>query len=212
MNNNIEEVYEHSIIPSIINKNGWILDLGCVNFKFYNHMLQYTNNVVCVDANPNIEDVPEGCEFINSAVVPNNDIKEIQFFMYEDKNGNSLYLNPSDYCPVREVIKVPCVTINDIMIKYGIKQFELIKFDIEGGEYDILQSLDWKISKQYSIEFHDFRNFNKDPQFYEKFNNSLLPYCDIVKHEKTHHPGFPYGRGYNYWDSLFILKKEFWIN
>ena len=77
MNNNIEEVYEHSIIPSIINKNGWILDLGCVNFKFYNHMLQYTNNVVCVDANPNIEDVPEGCEFINSAVVPNNDIKEI---------------------------------------------------------------------------------------------------------------------------------------
>ena len=46
------------------------------------------------------------------------------------------------------------------MTKYDIEQFELIKFDIEGSEYSILENLDWTISKQYSIEFHDFRFMN----------------------------------------------------
>jgi len=204
---NIQEICEHSIIPSLINQDGWVLDLGCVNFKFYNEVKNYTNNIICVDANPNIKDIPEGCNFINSAIISNSDIKEITFFLYEDINSNSIYLNTMDHCPVKEEIKVPCLTINEIMDIYGIKQFDLIKFDVEGAEYDILSNLDWTISKQYSIEFHDFRNFNKDVNFYDKFIGNIINYCDIIKHEKTHHLG---GYGYNYWDSLFTLKKEFY--
>jgi hypothetical protein len=46
--------------------------------------------------------------------------------------------------------------------------------------------------------------------YYLKLKEKLLNYCNISTHEMTDHPGFPEGMGRNYWDSLFVLKKEYW--
>jgi hypothetical protein len=139
---------------------------------------------------------------------------EIEFFIYNDINGYSL-LNPDkDWCSLLEKNVVKSTNLKKIMDKYNVQQFELIKFDIEGAEYEILMNIDWTISKQYSIEFHDFRNMNpyspNNLRFYDELFSKMRKYCDIVKHELTDHPGFPHGLGRNYWDSLFVLKKEFW--
>ena len=93
------------------------------------------------------------------------------------------------------------------MLKYNIKKFELIKFDIEGSEYSILENLDWGISKQFSVEFHDFRSMNpyypNNEIYYDKLLNKIKDDFNIITHTITHHPG---GAGYNYWDSLFVEK------
>ena len=34
---------EHTIEESIIDENGWVLDLGCVNFSFTNDIKKYCN-------------------------------------------------------------------------------------------------------------------------------------------------------------------------
>lgn len=203
-------ISEHTIEESIIDKNGWVLDLGCINFTFANEVKKYCDNILCIDPNPNIKEIPNGIIYERKAVTHLNNLKTQNFYIYNDINGYSL-LNPKrDWCTLEKIITVDVTTIKDIMEKYKIKKFELIKFDIEGAEYQILEYLDWTISKQYSIEFHDFRFMNpfypNNQIYYDRLLEKITQYCKVVKHEKTDHPGFPMGLGSNYWDSLFIEK------
>lgn len=207
-------ISEHTIEEGIIDKNGWVLDLGCINFTFANEIKKYCDNVICVDPNPNIKEVPEGILYERKAVTHLENVSDQSFYIYNDINGYSL-LNPSrDWCTLQSVVTVDVTTLKDLMIKYNIKQFELIKFDIEGAEYKILENMDWTISKQYSIEFHDFRFMNpyypNNQLYYDNLIREVEKYCEIKQHDNTDHPGFPTGHGLNYWDSLFILKEEFY--
>ena len=202
------EIYEHTIEETLINKNGYILDIGCLGFQFTKEMKKYCNNIIGIDPNPNIKNIPNDIIFYNKALV-NNNSDYINYHTYNDKSGNSLLKPDKDWCKYINTIKVKC-----IMKEHNIDQFELIKIDIEGGEYEFLNKIDWTISKQYTIEFHDFRNMNpyypNNESYYDKLFSKMEKYCDIIKHKKTSHPGFPKGKGDNYWDSLFFLKKEFY--
>lgn len=206
-------ISEHTFEETLISKDGWILDLGCINFSFAREAKKYCDNILCVDPNPNIknEDVPEGIIYERTAVTHLPDVTENTFYIYNDKNGYSL-LNPKmDWCQLISTITVPVCTIKSLMNKYNIQQFELIKFDIEGAEYAILDNIDWNISKQFSIEFHDFRFMNpyypNNQIYYDRLLQKLQVVCDVVSHKLTDHPGFPEGYGRNYWDSLFIRKN-----
>ena len=177
-------------------------------------MKKYCNNIISLDPNLIIETIP--CDVLYEKVALINDDKEIvEFFIYNDKHGNSIMNPHNDFCRKEETIIVESTKLKKLMKKYDIKQFELIKFDIEGAEYDILKNIDWTVSKQYSIEFHDFRNMNptspNNEIFYSDLFENMLKFCDVIQHKKTEHPGFPKGLGDNYWDSLFILKKEYWL-
>jgi len=196
---------EHTIEESIIDKNGWILDLGCVNFQFSLELKKYCNNVICVDPNPTIINIPSEVIFERAALVY-DDRSEVDYFIYNDIQGYSL-LNPDkDYCSLKEIHKIKSINIDYIMKKYNIRKFELIKFDIEGSEYDILNNINWNISKQFSVEFHDFRNMNPyypdNEQYYSNLFKKIKDRFNIVKHNKTD----DHGMGLNYWDSLFVEK------
>lgn len=207
-------ISEHSFEEKIINPMGYVLDLGCINFMFSCELKKYCDNIISLDPNLQIEKAPCDVFFEKVALIHDNK-DEIDFHIYNDKHGNSI-LNPrNDVCSKEGMIRVKTTTLENIMKKYQIQQFELIKFDIEGAEYDILKNIDWRISKQYSIEFHDFRGMNPEEpnneKYYEELFQNMLVYCDVIQHNKTNHPGFPSGIGENYWDSLFILKKEYWL-
>ena len=122
---------EHTIEETLIDPNGWVLDLGCVNFKFSNEIKKYCKNIICVDPNPTISGIPDGIIFEKSAMITGNE-SEIEFFIYNDVQGYSL-LNPrQDWCQLIEKTKVSSINIIKLMEKYGISKFELIKIDIEG--------------------------------------------------------------------------------
>jgi len=204
-------IQEHTIEESIINKEGWVLDLGCINFSFSKDIKQYCNNIICVDPNPSIDTniVPDGVFYESVAITHDEKISEQTFYIYNDVQGYSLLNPPRDWCVLQKTITVPVTTIKKIMEKYGIKKFELIKFDIEGAEYEILKNLDWSVSKQYSIEFHDFRSMNPYYPDNEKYYRELfdsIKNVKHIKHEITDHAGFPSGMGRNYWDSLIVME------
>jgi FkbM family methyltransferase len=204
-------ISEHTIEESIIDPKGWILDLGCVNFTFAMEAKRYCENVICVDPNPEITEVPEGIIYERFAVTHEEGIFEKNFYIYNDVQGYSL-LNPDkDWCQLIRIDRVPVTTIKEIMKRHGIEKFELIKFDIEGAEYEILKNMDWSISKQFSIEFHDFRFMNPFYPDNQKYYDGLLEMIsdkfEIAQHQITDHPGFPQGMGANYWDSLFVQKE-----
>jgi FkbM family methyltransferase len=206
-------ISEHTLEETIIEKDGWVLDLGCINFSFAKAIQKYCDNVLCVDPNPNINpnEIPEGLIYERVAVTHMENVSENTFYIYNDRNGYSL-LNPKmDWCQLETTITVPVCTIKSLMEKYNIEQFELIKFDIEGAEYAILDNIDWNISKQFSIEFHDFRFMNpcypNNELYYDRILPKIKEVCEVVTHEPTDHPGFPPGYGKNYWDSLFVRKN-----
>jgi FkbM family methyltransferase len=205
-------ISEHSIEETLIDKKGWVLDLGCIDFSFAKEIKKYCDNVICVDPNPNIKEIPSGLIYENLAITHLDNVNEQSFYIYNDIQGYSL-LNPSkDWCVLQKIITVKVTTIKKIMEKYGIKKFELIKFDIEGSEYEILRNIDWSISKQYSVEFHDFRFMNPyypdNDKYYTELFKKFEDKMTIIKHELTDHPGFGGTAGRNYWDSLFIEKNN----
>lgn len=207
---------EHTVEENLIDKNGWILDLGCVNFSFALEAKKYCNNILCVDPNPSIKEIPQGIFFENMAITHLENETELEFYLYNDIQGHSL-LNPEkDWCHLEDKIIVNTTTIKNLMKKYNIEKFEVIKFDIEGSEYKILETIDWTISKQFSIEFHDFRFMNpyypNNELYYDSILQNVSKHCVVIKHEATDHPGFPDGMGRNYWDSLFIDKNLVYEN
>lgn len=205
-------IAEHTINENIIKKSGWALDLGCIGFDFSLKIKEYVDNVIGVDANPSIQGV-DGIIFENKALVT-DEREEVYYNIFNDKQGNSLFLPLNDTCVFQTRTKVKTTTMKSLMEKYGIEQFEVIKIDIEGGEYDFLNNLDFTISKQYSVEFHEFRNMNPyypdNEIYFRQLFEKLKEYCDIIQHNLTDHPGFMLGKGRNYWDSLFTLKEKYW--
>jgi len=205
-------IAEHTINEKILKKSGWALDLGCIGFDFSLGVKEYVDNVIGVDANPSITGI-DGIIFENKALVT-DEKEEVYYNIFNDKQGNSLFLPLNDTCVFKTRTKVKTITMKSLMEKYGIEQFEIIKIDIEGGEYDLLNNLDFTISKQYSVEFHEFRNMNPyypdNEIYFRELFKRLTDYCDIVQHNLTDHPGFMIGRGRNYWDSLFTLKEKYW--
>jgi len=208
------QICEHTIDENIINKSGWALDLGCIGFDFSLGIKKYVDNVIGVDPNPSIKPIPE-IIFENKAIIPLNK-EEVFYNEFNDKHGNSLLTSLNDTCILQTRIKVKATTIPNLMEKYVIKQFEVIKLDIEGGEYELLENIDFTISKQFTVEFHEFRNMNpcapNNEEYFDELFYKLKQYCDVIQHNKTHHPGFSYGKGFNYWDSLFVLKEKYWNN
>lgn len=60
------------------------------------------------------------------------------------------------------------ITLGDIIVKYKLDSIDFLKMDIEGGEYDVIESMDDMISKkihQISIETH---NIEKNPHLIRK--------------------------------------------
>src|SRR6185295_10787891 len=49
-----------------------------------------------------------------------------------------------------EIIQVPCYTLGDLLDKYNMKHIDYLSIDTEGGEYEILKSINFK---KYTIDF-----------------------------------------------------------
>lgn len=211
----IKRFYEHSFEMDLISPGGWGIDFGCgADFLISKTFSDFGLNVISVDPNPSILEIPniENMHYERVALVTDPNIKSLNFNIYNDNDAATLLtpVNDVSFVKKKETISVNAMTINEIMEKYNIDQFDILKLDIEGAEYDFLMTIDFPIAKQISVEFHDFRSLNPEyPNneiYYNKLFNKLFKYYKIAKHKIEQHPGLPGPQGYNYWDSLFVLK------
>lgn len=207
----ISSIYEHSIDLDLLTPGGWVMDFGCgVDFNFSKKMLELGMNVIGIDPNPKIVNVPDGIIYERMALVSDESINNVVLDIYNDTDAASIIKTINDVGFVSKTgsISVEATTINKLMLKYNIDKLDVLKLDIEGGEYSVLLNLE-PISKQISIEFHDFRGMNpyypNNEEYYNSLRSHLVSY-DFVKHQIEQHRGIYGPQGLNYWDSLLILK------
>ena len=212
----IINISEHSIETDLLTPGGWVMDFGCgVDFNFSKKMVEMCMKVISIDPNPNIVDVPqiENLFYERMALVSDETIESISLDVFNDSDAASTIKTNNDigFVSKQNTIEVAATTISKLMAKYKIDRLDVLKLDIEGAEYSVLMSIDNNITKQISVEFHDFRGMNPHYPDNEKYYDELkLKFSDysFVKHKIEQHPGIPGSSGENYWDSLLISNIE----
>lgn len=98
-------------------------------------------------------------EVISSALAGTRSVRD--FFVSTDFHDHSL--NKNLVKKIARKVKVQGLTLGDICEKYNINQIDLLKMDIEGSEYEVLNNLsqnDWDKINSIILEYHNFLNFN----------------------------------------------------
>ena len=192
-------IAEHSVDLSLIKRDSKVLDLGCRYFGFANAMLEYIDEIYCVDADSSVKKTDERIKLIHVAV--GNDVKVSRFVKWGNGTGNYLEDNeqrPGD-CQV-ELVQV--WTLAKICKYFGIHEWDLIKIDIEGEEYDVLMGLTYSIATQISFEMHQHTQKKRPMEDIHKLFNHLSRWYEfkVVDYSEKH------GCGKNYWDVLVVRK------
>ncbi len=186
----ITSVSEHSIDLSILPEKANIIDIGCRGFQFTDAMIALGHNVFAID----IDDLV-GHKYIKGAIADFDGFVEVERF----QDVQATRINKK---AVLGGSAVQCMTIETFSKKCKILFWDLIKMDVEGAEYEIIMSLTKAPAKQLSIEFHLHTGIYKDHEM--RMMEDKLKGLGYMA--ATHEYEAKYCAGYNYWDSLFILK------
>jgi FkbM family methyltransferase len=156
----IKIIKEHSFFDDFLSDKNIIIDLGACRGEFSSEFMKHypTHKCILVEANPtNFRYLPNDDKIIKymNLISTKND-EEITF--YEDPkspyNGSKMfnYFNGIEH-------KIKTITLDKIISENNIDYIDLLKIDIEGSEYELLENLSMSTLekvKQITIEFHDF--------------------------------------------------------
>lgn len=188
----IETIEDHYVDQSLMKSGGWVLDLGCVGFRNVAYFLSKGFKVIGVEPVKGEEGSPyrpspiisfnEKFTHLQKACVGIKNTETMTFYEYAWGGANSLITKPEMLHqekygghaanPFKASYQVPVTTISEIMEEFNIEEFEYVKMDIEGAEYEILENLPEGI-KQFSVEFHDFLDLGPDPENVEGYHDNL---------------------------------------
>ena len=182
----IETIHEHKVDLLLLPEKANILDLGCRGFLFTKAMRDLGHHVLPVD----IDELYESQAYYQMAI--------------SDHDGRCgvHHTNDPQATSMKEGDTIPCYTLDAFSRMVGVDRFDLIKMDIEGSEYQVIMSLKAAPAKQLSIEFHVHTGQITERMMREMENKLKNLGYEFTSHELTNQ----HGAGFNYWDSLFILK------
>ena len=157
-------------------KNGFFIDIGAHNGEWINNTYIFEKlgwNGICVEADPdNFELLKKNrkCHIYNFAIDSENS-DSIKFIKSKVDALNVLEKHCSDEHAKRikseaqindlEYINIKSITFNDLMKNYHseIKYIDFLSLDIEGGELDILKTIDFNT---YSFGLLTIENNEKE--------------------------------------------------
>ena len=85
---------------------------------------------------------------VNKAIVPNEEIKEVELYYIENKEGFSSLINRKSFLLNQKKI-VESISLNSLLDSMNLKEVSELHIDAEGLDYEILLSLDLV---KYNIE------------------------------------------------------------
>jgi len=122
-------------------------------------------------------------EFINKAIWDKTGVYDfyIAIDIYGDQ-GSTLCNDKKERLDLENPVKVETVDIVDILENFSNDDYIVLKLDVEGGEYDIIQRLidteNLHKVKEYIIEWHD--------QFYEHRSKRRTYFIDLINKVSSH--------------------------
>ena len=117
----------------------------------------------------------------------NFDSEELKFFAPPNKNHVSYSIVDwqNNYKKSSDFIKIKTITVKSILKEFNIKNFEMIKLDIEGSAIEVLnQMIDDKIfPNQILVEFDELNKINKISleRFFDIHQKLLLEGYKLIK-------------------------------
>lgn len=180
---------------------GWVIDAGCRGFDFSDYFIHETPcDVYAID----IEDLeaPDEPAFKFKQAALTNYTGQTECYLWGNGYGNFIKgINETpgntEDRPVDTKV-VPTITLQDIYNEIGT-DIDLLKLDIEGSEYFVLDSSFEPIPRQITVEAHE--------HCHPHLHNALWPeiFERLCKHYKAilHITEWPQ---YKFMDCLFIRK------
>jgi FkbM family methyltransferase len=200
-------IKEHTFIDKGFSENkAVIVDLGACLGEFTKEFKEKFNGVknsVLVEANPtnfNLIEESENVTKINKFI---STVKGgYEKFLEDPKspyNGTSLFNyfeNPIEH-------KIERITLDEIIENYGLVRIDILKIDIEGAEYELLENLSPKVFDavdQITVEFHDFL----DPELRSRTEEIAKRMTSLGYSTISNRLDYKYGS--DYYDTLFYKQ------
>jgi FkbM family methyltransferase len=175
-NKRFERVRQHSFIDCFDEKSV-VLDLGANKGAFSRKLMKNWNfsKLILVEGNPNLVRKmrilfrdKKNVDVIN-ALIGSKAKKHVKFYISNNSVASSVNKNFSGIWwwrfmglkKIRKEISVEMITLSDIFKMFHLKKIDLVKIDIEGSEWELLDNFsekDFRRVDQVAVEFHDFIN------------------------------------------------------
>lgn len=196
------KICDHTIDETLLTKNSKVIDFGCRNFQFSKGILDYVDQVYAMDADKDIpEPDDERIKFLWGAVAYKSSASN-PFVKYGNGTGNFIQCE-GDPLPQEHTIEhVPVFSLQAVSAMTGIDYWDLMKLDVEGCEYDILNRLEKPVAKQITFELHEHTSKKVGLEKVEQIFEKLKKFYDFVHVDYSDQ----HGCGFNYWDVLLIAK------
>ena len=199
----VERLAEHSVDVELLPEAPVVLDAGCRGFDFSNAVLDVRPKarVIAMDPAPGAEPSNDPrIIFLNQPLVGLYQPSKMEFVALPNPAACFMReLNPATFAG----ISVQTRTLQWICSQFAVEKFDLIKLDVEGSEFAILQTWPGPIATQLSVEFHDYvDNSMYDDEYFNRLFHGSLAHYEVVQHEVSEVSNARRG----HWDSLFRLR------
>lgn len=168
MNLNTITLAEHTFLDKL-NKDSFVLDLGACKGEFTEKIInKYGCKIYTVEADEELcrqliekynlyKGIPKFL-LLNALISGENGIN---FFYPRQKDKMSGSLFESHPSVTLNYIPKTTTTLDDLTLFYDFRHIDLLKMDVEGAEFGILQNTvnainTLHICKQITVEFHDY--------------------------------------------------------
>ncbi len=146
----IEGQYWSTVLDRALTNDGDIVDVGCYTWNWSNYFIS-KKRIIGVD--PIENNIPENTELFKGVLGTNNGK------VYMDVSADASTIIPDVNLTPVEVLEVDMLSWKTFCKKYNIDKISVLKINIEGSEYALLNSMDeddFAKIDQITISFHDW--------------------------------------------------------
>jgi FkbM family methyltransferase len=162
----IRRFREHSFFATLLARPSVVADFGAHRGEFFAALkAEYTiSRALLIEANPALaeslkETFGNEADVLHAALVGDNKEPTITFTRSLEPESSSIFTEWVAAYGVLDQVDVPAVDLSKALRELG-DRVDLVKFDIEGAEVDVLQAAsmsDLAKCVQLTVEFHDKR-------------------------------------------------------
>lgn len=174
---------EYSWFP--IEKPKYIIDLGAHfgDTALYYHAHFPQAKIIAVEPSPeNFKRLQKNTKDISQIIIVQAAVGEVTGFTDLHIDKSSLGVSVQKRSGNETIIKVPQITLTDLLKEFSIQKADVIKFDIEGAEFSLFNNIQTEeISKTFIGEIHlDLTNIELQTfkNNFSKFDTTLIKIKD----------------------------------
>ena len=197
----IEVIDNHSVRTDLLRPGRGVLDVGCRGFVFARAMRDRGMKVIALDPDPGIVDLAiDGVTLMRKALIGDTSAGSV-LVMHPDPEAR--HVAPAAVNTSFPVVPVECMTLRQLNDKLGMVEWDLVKLNCEGAEYDIILGWPGAVARQIVVSFHEHTPQKRGKTTVKQCVERLRQWYEPVQHVESAR----YGAGMNWWDSLFVARE-----